>query len=82
LTRAGRLDEAEQTYREMLRDHGDRPRYWFWYAEFLIEHYPERVAEWREALSKAEQPHETWSAPADELRALREKAAALSGARK
>ena len=43
LAKVGQLDTAEQTYREMLHDHQERPKYWFWYAKFLNEYYPDRI---------------------------------------
>ena len=73
LAKVGRLDTAEQTYKEMLHDYPERPKYWFWYARFLNEYYTERIADAQEALSKAQPSDKTWSVPADELRQLHEK---------
>lgn len=81
LAKAGRIQQAQQTYNEMLRDHPDRPRYWFWYARFLNEHYPEKFQEARQALEKAEtaSPMESsrtdkkWSVSPEDLTDLREK---------
>ncbi len=73
LAKAGQLDTAEQTYKEMLHDHPERPKYWFWYAKFLNEYYPDRIADVQEALSKAQPSDKSWSVPADELRQLYEK---------
>jgi pentatricopeptide repeat protein len=71
LAKAGQLEEAERTYKEMLRDHPERSKYWFWYAKFLNEYHPKRTEECREALSKAEAPSAQWSVSPDDLRELR-----------
>jgi pentatricopeptide repeat protein len=73
LARAGRLDESERTYKEMLRDHPDRAKYWFWYTEFLVEHRPQRIEDAREAFSKAQTPNTDWSVLPKELEDLRAK---------
>jgi len=71
LAKAGRFDESERTYEEMLRDHPDRAYYWFYYATFLLEHRTGRVEEAREAFDQAQIPDTEWSVPASELDALR-----------
>ncbi len=74
LAKAGRLKEAQDMHDEMLRLHPDRPRYWCWYAEFLLDYFPERAEEARLALQKAETPADKrWSASPDEIRKLRER---------
>ena len=74
LAKAGRLKEAQDTYDEMLRLHPDRPKYWCWYAEFLLDCFPERAHDARLALQKAETATDKrWSVPADEIRKLRER---------
>ncbi len=74
LARAGRLQQAWQTYNEMLTDFPERPRYWFWYASFLNEYYPEKHEEARQALEKAETASDMeWSVPPEELTDLRDK---------
>lgn len=78
LEAVGRLDEAEEIYNDMLRDHPDRPKYWFWYAKFLVEHHPERVEDLREALSNAEKPDADWGTPPDELLDLRKRTGLLA----
>lgn len=73
LTKAGRLDEAQQIYNQILQDHPDRQKYWFWYANFLCEHFPNRIEEAHKALSRAKTPGTDWSVSPEELRELREK---------
>ncbi len=74
LAKAGRLQEAQQTYNEILTDHPERPRYWFWYARFLNEYYPEKHEEARQALEKAETASDTkWSIPPEDLAELLDK---------
>ena len=73
LAKAGRLDEAQQTYEQMLQDHPDRQKYWFWYAKFLCEHFPNRIEEAHKALSRAETSGTDWSVSSEELRDLRKK---------
>jgi len=73
LGKARRLKEAELVYDEMLGDHPDRPKYWFWYAEFLNEYYPEKTEEARKALTKAQTSGTDWSVAPEELQELREK---------
>ncbi len=81
LAKAGRLDESERTYKQMLRDHPDRARYWYWYAKFLCYYFPDRLEEARRSLEKARDPHKDWSvAPAD-LAELSEKIEARQNAR-
>jgi pentatricopeptide repeat protein len=74
LAKAGNLEKAEQTYDQMLDLHPDRPLYWFWYAKFLIDYFPERIEEAREALKKAQAPSDKHSpVPDKDLNKLREK---------
>ena len=74
LARAGKLEKAEQTYDELLRDYPERNRYWFWYAKFLVDYYPDRIDEAQEAKEKASSnPDKVWFAPAEELQELQEK---------
>ena len=74
LAKAGRLQQAQQTYNEILTDHPARPRYWFWYARFLNEYYPDKLEEARQALAKAETASDTkWSVSPEDLTELREK---------
>ena len=82
LAKAGRLEESQETYDEMLRAHPERAKYWYWYAEFLTEHCPESVTEARRALARAEEltqagPKDSWAAPAADLKTLHEKLAAI-----
>ena len=74
LAKAGRLQQAQQTYNEILTEHPERPRYWFWYARYLHEYYPEKHEEARQALEKAETASDTkWSIPPEDLTELRDK---------
>ncbi|MBW8041954.1 MAG: tetratricopeptide repeat protein [Planctomycetes bacterium] len=74
LAKAGRLQQAQQTYNEMLTDHPERPKYWFWYARFLNEYYPQKLEEARQALEKAQTASDKeWSVPPEDLTDLREK---------
>jgi len=74
LTKAGELEKAEQTYNEMLELHPDRPRYWFFYARFLVDYYQERIEEARKALEKAQDaPDKRWPVKDEEINELREK---------
>lgn len=73
LVKAGRPDEAQKTYDEMLERHSGRPRYWFWYARFLADSFPERLEEAYDALAKAVSGSDAetpWSVPAAELKEL------------
>jgi pentatricopeptide repeat protein len=74
LAKAGRLDEAQDVYDEMLRLHPDRPSYWYWYAEFLCEHHPTRITEARRALENAERATgRSGSISADQIQKLWQK---------
>jgi tetratricopeptide (TPR) repeat protein len=74
LAKAGRLDDAQKTYDEMLRLHPDRGRYWCWYAGFLLDYFPERQGEVRLALEKAEVAQDKrWAGSPEEIRQLRER---------
>lgn len=53
LAKAGDLDTAQQVYDEMLDRHPERPRYWYWYAQFLMDYHPDRIDRVRAALAKA-----------------------------
>jgi len=74
LAKAGNLEKAEQTYDRMLEMHPDRPLYWFWYAEFLADYFPDRIEEAREALEKAKAASDKrWPIKDQELKELLEK---------
>jgi tetratricopeptide (TPR) repeat protein len=82
LAKAGRLEEAQKTYDAMLGDHPDRGRYWFWYAEFLLENFQDRVEEARQAMEKAQNASDRrWRVSDDDLRGLREEIGAKANAR-
>ncbi|MHC4519693.1 MAG: tetratricopeptide repeat protein [Planctomycetota bacterium] len=73
LGRAGDLDAAQNTYDEMLERHPERPLYWYWYAEFLLDYYTERLDEARAALDRAASPSDSgWAVPAEDLHKLRQ----------
>ena len=72
LAKAGDLDGAQRVHDEMFERHPERARYWYWYAEFLIDYCPDRVEEALAALEKAEDTTDAvWSAPADDLAELK-----------
>lgn len=73
LGKVGDLEAAEEVYDEILGAHPERARYWFWYARFLNDYYPERGEEARGALLKASRPGGRWEVPAQELKELRDK---------
>ncbi|MGE5297445.1 MAG: tetratricopeptide repeat protein, partial [Solirubrobacterales bacterium] len=74
LAKAGRLNDAEKTHDEMLRLHPDRGRYWYWYAEFLLDYFPQRQDETRLTLEKAEAARDKeWAVSPEEIRQLRER---------
>ena len=73
LAKAGRLEEAEKTFQEMLRDHPDRARYWLWFAEYLADHRPERIDEACRALDRASDPNAQWPADANDLQRVRQR---------
>jgi len=74
LAKAGDLEKAEQTYDRMLEMHPDRPLYWFWYAEFLVDYFPDRIEEARKALEKAKAASDKrWPVKDQELNELLEK---------
>jgi pentatricopeptide repeat protein len=79
LAKAGRLEEARHYYDEMVRVHPDRPRYWFWYAESILDFYPDRLADAQVALDRAKTAtDQTWSVSADEIHKLQERIDAAS----
>ena len=74
LAKAGDLEKAQQIYDQMLKMHPDRPLYWFWYAGFLADYFPDRIKEARKALEKAQDaPDKRWPVKNQELNELLEK---------
>jgi pentatricopeptide repeat protein len=74
LAKAGDLEKAEHTYDQMLEKHPERPRYWYWYAEFLVDYFPDRIEEARDALDEAKgAPDKRWPIKDEELKELLEK---------
>jgi len=54
LAKSGRVEEAEEMFKELLETHPSPGASWYWYAKFLIENCPKRIEEGRKALRKAE----------------------------
>ncbi len=74
LAKVGNLEKAEQTYEKMLEKHTDRSLYWFWYAEFLVDYFPERIDEAQEAVEKAKTASDKrWRIKEEGLKELLEK---------
>ncbi|MBN2182884.1 MAG: tetratricopeptide repeat protein [Sedimentisphaerales bacterium] len=74
LAKAGELEKAERTYNRMLDLYPNRPRYWYWYAEFLVDYLPDRIEEARKALEKAQDaPDKRWPIKDEEFNELFEK---------
>ena len=74
LAKIGEFEKAEQIYHDLHKKFPERNRYWFWYAQFLVDYFPERIGEAKAALEKASSnPHNTWYVPPGELEKLREK---------
>jgi pentatricopeptide repeat protein len=71
LGKAGDLEAAEKTYDEMLERHPERPLYWYWYAEFLLDYFPDRIEEASAAAKQAIAPSDSdWSVSLEDVRAL------------
>ncbi len=85
LAKAGELEAAQQVYDEMLRRHPERGLYWYWYAESLMDHHPERLDEARQALDNARTASDpNWSTPTQDIKKLQTRidaAAAPAGMR-
>jgi pentatricopeptide repeat protein len=74
LARAGDLEAAQQTYDEMLQRHPERPLYWYWYAEFLLDYFTDRADEARIALDRArESATSSWAVPPEDLKGLQQR---------
>jgi tetratricopeptide (TPR) repeat protein len=74
LARVGELEKAQQIYDELLQEYPDRNNYWLWYAEFLVDYYPDRIEEAQEAIDKAAaNPKRGWAASPNELQKLQQK---------
>ncbi len=71
LSKAGRLKDAEQVYQLMLSKYPQRAYFWFWYAEYLADHYPDRIEQASQALDKASDPNAQWRVDPNELASLR-----------
>jgi tetratricopeptide (TPR) repeat protein len=74
LAKAGQFEKAQQIYDELLRDYPERNKYWFWYAELLVDYVPERIADAQEAKDKAaSNPAKAWAVSDADLQKLQEK---------
>ncbi len=74
LAKAGELEKAEQIYDDLLKEFPDRYACWFWYAQFLIDHFDNRIGEAREALKKVSfKEDDTWYIPPEDIEKLQEK---------
>jgi len=78
LAKAGELTESEQVYQEMLTRHPERARYRYWFAEYLVEHCPDRMSEAQTLLLKASDPNAPWPVDPNDLAALGNKMAAVT----
>lgn len=79
LAKAGDLTAAQRVYDEMLERYPQRPRYWYWYAQFLADYHPDRLDEAIAALEKGasvSQADGAWSVPVTELAGLQERLSA------
>jgi tetratricopeptide (TPR) repeat protein len=70
LAKDGQILQARQTYNQMLEAYPDRARYWFWYADFLIDHTPDYVRDIEDALDRAADPNLAWPVDPNELSEL------------
>jgi len=71
LSKAGELEQAEKVYEQMLQEHPERQKYWFWYARFLSDYYPDRKEEARKAISQASSTRGRWRVSKKDLEELR-----------
>jgi tetratricopeptide (TPR) repeat protein len=74
LAKVGELQKAEQIYHDLHKEFPDRFVYWFWYAEFLVDNFDDRIDEAKEVLEKVPyNEFDNWSVPVEDLRKLQEK---------
>jgi tetratricopeptide (TPR) repeat protein len=73
LAKAGELAESEQVYQEMLTRHPERAKYWYWFAQYLVDYRSERLPEVEAALQKAADPNAVWPVDPNDLAALQER---------
>ena len=74
LGKVGEYEKAEQIYHDLNKEFPERNLYWFWYAEFLVDYFPDRIGEAKDALEKAStNPGGNWSVPADDFKKLQDK---------
>ena len=72
LAKTGDLDGAQRVYDEMFERHPERALYWYWYAQFLLDYYPDRTEEAQTALKNAEDTTDAdWSVPPEDLDGLK-----------
>ena len=73
LATAGRTDEAEGVYKELLEVQPREGTFWLWYARFLIEDRSQRQSDARRALDNAEQYSTPRTGPRAEIEGLRKR---------
>jgi tetratricopeptide (TPR) repeat protein len=79
LAKAGEIEAAQQVYDDMLQRHPERGRYWYWYAEFLMDNQPSRLDGARQAIEKARTASDpNWTAPAEDMKKLQDRIDAVA----
>jgi pentatricopeptide repeat protein len=79
LAKIGKLEKAEQIYDELHKEHPERYSYWFWYSEFLVDYFDNRIDEAKEALEKVPyDPDKDRIVTPDDIKKLEEKIAEKS----
>lgn len=73
LSKSGRLEEAEASYRALLENRPESPVFWSWYAQFLAEQQPQRTSDLRRALEQCESLNHPPVVPEKLLDSLRAK---------
>ena len=73
LAKNGHLEEAEETYKRMIKDSPEIAKFWFWYARFLVDYHPDRSDEANRFLDTASDPNGPARVDPNELAELRER---------
>jgi pentatricopeptide repeat protein len=74
LAKAGELEKAEQIYDELHNKSPEKYSYWFWYAQFLVDNFDDRIDEAKVALEKATyNPEKEKNVTPDDIKKLEEK---------
>ena len=73
MAKTGDLTLSDSTYLDLISKHPERRQYWFWYARFLVDHYPDRHGEASKLLDEATAPEKTGVIDANELTQLRDR---------